>query len=276
MIVSLCHSPPSPLSSLLSPLSFLESQLSMLASRTTICPRVGFNVTSSAARWYHPTAHILYRPLVGPQSNSWRARLWFRPDGTPRSKWKGVFYGEFGKNQIKSFRYLIYGWVPSTVTTATCLYWVLVESVEVLENELVLVLLLSEMTRLDGKFSSYDLSKSQDVRSYLAEIVKCLAKHKALKLDPDFFQAINTLMDHVPEFHDSLRSELETIHNLILSKSNVSPEEAAEVLGQGLTDMSIRLIKVLQEAREPHSGGQLAKAEEQGEEDARDGRPSVP
>jgi len=50
------------------------------------------NVTT---RFYHPSSRLLYQPFVEPYT--WRTRLWYRRDGTPRSKRKGAFFSELSK-----------------------------------------------------------------------------------------------------------------------------------------------------------------------------------
>jgi hypothetical protein len=64
----------------------------MQALRNAVSYRPGFKVISTSTRWYRPTPRHLYRPVFEPYT--WKAWMWYRRDGAPRSKWKGVFYGE--------------------------------------------------------------------------------------------------------------------------------------------------------------------------------------
>jgi len=67
----------------------------MLALRTAIRSRLGPNVISTHTRCYRSSPRLFYQPLVEPYT--WRVRLWYRRDGMPRSKWKGVFYSELSE-----------------------------------------------------------------------------------------------------------------------------------------------------------------------------------
>ncbi|KAF5352486.1 hypothetical protein D9756_006258 [Leucocoprinus leucothites] len=196
----------------------------MLALRAATRSRPRFNVISKPTRWYHPSPRLFYQPIVEPYT--WRARLWYRPDGTPRSKWKGAFY---------------------TVTALTML--VLINSLQEAVDEIYLLSLLVQMQRIDAKYSLYDFSKPADVLSYLSEIVTCLPNDEKSEGVDVFNRLVEHLMETSPELHGLLKDELEKLHNLLAQGSAQEPLETAEAVLQALTDLSSHLVEIWQKAQ---------------------------
>lgn len=215
----------------------------MLALRTAIRSRLGPNVISTHTRCYRSSPRLFYQPLVEPYT--WRVRLWYRRDGMPRSKWKGVFY---------------------TVMALSVL--TLINSLQEAVDEIYLLSLLVQMQRIDAKYSLYDLSQPTHVRSYLSEIVKHLPNDENKPEDIDLFnKLVEHLMEISPDLHGLLRNELEKLHSLLTQDSTKDPLDTAEAVLQALTNLSGDLVKIWQWAQGFNLGPQAVKDKKADEED---------
>ncbi|KXN86005.1 hypothetical protein AN958_10615 [Leucoagaricus sp. SymC.cos] len=202
----------------------------MLVLRTAIRSRLGLNVMPAPVRWYRPTPRLLYRPLVEPYT--WRARMWYRPDGTPRSKWKAA--------------------------TAFSIF-VLINSLQEAVDEIYLLSLLVQVQRVDAKYPLYDLSKSSDVLSYFSDIVHCLPNEVRQEEIGIFLQGVEHLMEITPELPGLLRTELEKIHKVLTQDPAQDPLDTAEAVMVALRDLSSHLVEMWQKAQGVTLGLQEAK-----------------
>ncbi|KAF9450002.1 hypothetical protein P691DRAFT_666286 [Macrolepiota fuliginosa MF-IS2] len=194
----------------------------MLVLRAAARSRLGLNVIPTSIRNYRPTPRYFYQPLVQPYT--WKTRLWYRPDGTSRSKWKGAFYA----------------------ATALSIL-VLITSLQEAVDQLYLLSLLIQVQRVDAKYSEYDLSNAADVVAYLTEVEKCIP-HGIPDEDIDRFkQALQHLMEIAPEVHGILREHLEKLHNIIVTQDpDQDLLDVAEVVLQTLTDLGNQLVELAQ------------------------------
>ncbi|KAJ3574347.1 hypothetical protein NP233_g1832 [Leucocoprinus birnbaumii] len=209
--------------------SLRHTNMLSLTRKTTL--RMYRGSTAVALRWF---IHLSYHPLLGPYT--WRARLRYHPDGTPRSRWV-----------LKAGLTLIMGGFSAAL-------WIVAAAF--LESQLDDMNLLSEMMILDANYSTYDSSKQEDLRSYFADVFTCLGHHTAFnpQLDQDFLRGFDALLDHVPPFRLLLRKEMELIHKHLVAVSVMPPQEAASSIVQGLTEMLTRLKDFSQEALNQNLG----------------------
>lgn len=174
-------------------------------------------------RQYRPTPRHLYQPIGQPYT--WRTRIWYRPDGTPRSKLKGALYA------VTAFSILV-----------------LFNSLQEASDEIYLLSILVRVQRVDADFPSYDLSTSQGVIDCLSKIVSCLPSEVNREEVDTFNDAIRHLMEATPQLHGNIREQLEGIHNLLIQHRNEDPLDTAEVLLQELRILGEYLMELSREA----------------------------
>ncbi|KAF5352479.1 hypothetical protein D9756_006256 [Leucocoprinus leucothites] len=196
----------------------------MKALRATIRPlSLARNVTTSAVCWYRPIPH-LYKPLRSPYT--WPARLWFRPEGTPRSKWKGVFYFAIAS-----------------------LFAVKLRDAVVLARKVVAVVQLVEYQRVDAKISSYDLLSPQELASYISDFLYNTRQVSRAERER-FKRDMELVLATIPETHGFLQTEFEKIHDLLTKDSGLSPLEIELVLQRIMGDLGSQINRLCQESLE--------------------------
>jgi len=195
----------------------------MLILRAAIRSRLRLNVISTTIRHYRPTPCHLYQPLAQPYT--WRTRIWYRQDGTPRSKLKGTLYA------ITAFSILI-----------------LFNSLQEASDEIYLLSILVRVQRVDADFSSYDLSTPQGLIDCLSKIVSCLPSEVNREEIDTFNDAIRHLMETTPQLHGHIREQLEGIHNLLIRHQDADPLDTAEALLQELRILGEYLVELSQKA----------------------------
>jgi len=130
------------------------------------------------------------------------------------------------------------------------IYWFSAEVYRLLEDQFALVTLLSKMTQLDTKYPSYDFSKPQELLSYFTQVGKCLVHDKEeSNQESNFLYSVDSSIIHLPSFHQQLRKELESIHEVMQSNSSVHPLDAAEVVRQALKSFQESTEHAVRDAR---------------------------
>jgi len=102
---------------------------------------------------------------------------------------------------------------------------------------------LIELQRLDASYSSYDLSKSQDLIAYFTKLV--FAAQKPTRSERKrFIELMELALEVLPEAHVLIRGELEKIHNLLSQNYNLSPLEMALTVNEIIRELGVALINL--------------------------------
>ncbi|KAF8640398.1 hypothetical protein AX17_000067 [Amanita inopinata Kibby_2008] len=192
-------------------------------------------------QWQQTRAYQV--PSFSARPNSLAAKIWFRKDGTPRSKWKGIAHASL----------LIFA-----VYTAYTTLVVISEFGNV--NALLHILVLVQ--RADLEYSSADLSTPQGALSYFRDVCRALDDAGPDELAA-FFGSLDIFINSnkyspeaVVEVHSLLRETCESVHaTLRFSRDKDAEvfEVAKDVLKILEKQMNAMLEIILRESKDESS-----------------------
>jgi len=102
---------------------------------------------------------------------------------------------------------------------------------------------LIEIQRIDASYSSYDLSKSQDLIAYFTKLL--FTVHKPTRSErKDFVESMELALEVLPETHALIRGGLEKIHHTLSQNYNLSPFEMALTVSEIIRELGVALINL--------------------------------
>lgn len=117
------------------------------------------------------------------------------------------------------------------------------QNVKDIFRKIAYVCWLIEIQRLDAGYSSYNLSKRQDLIAYFTDLV--FAAQKPTKSErKHFVELMELVFETLPETRTLVRGELEKIHHTLSQDYNLSPFEMALAVDEIMRDLGVALINM--------------------------------
>ncbi|KAF5385294.1 hypothetical protein D9615_000934 [Tricholomella constricta] len=182
---------------------------------------------------------------------TWSAKLWYRRDGTPRSRLKGLIIG--------------------TIASAT-LYtmYTMLALVDEFDTANYLLSGLIHIQRIDTEYSSVDPSEFKSIHSYFQEMCSALFGDIPQQMIDDFFGDVDALVgSSKDEAHRVLRETCEEVHMILVDSKWRDPIETAGKAVARLDEGLLQLVEMVQDTYGDEFGKML-KAQKIGSQTLKD------
>ncbi|KAF8079299.1 hypothetical protein FPV67DRAFT_1444451 [Lyophyllum atratum] len=176
---------------------------------------------------------------------TWSAKVWYRPDGTPRSRFKGLIIGTIASATL----YTLY-------TTLAL--------VEELDTANYLLGGLVHIQRIDTEFSKVDVSDFRSIHAYFQEMCNELFGDIPQQMIDDFFSDVDNLTAASKEdAHKALKDTCEQVHQILVDSKGRDPLETAAKAVARLDEGLLQLVELVQDTY-GDDFGKMLKAQKMG------------
>ncbi|GLB43713.1 hypothetical protein LshimejAT787_1402250 [Lyophyllum shimeji] len=160
---------------------------------------------------------------------TWSAKVWYRRDGTPRSRVKGLVIG-------------------TAVSATLYTLWSMMTLIEELDTANYLLGGLVHIQRIDSEFPSVDTSDFRSMNLYFQEMCSALFGDIPQEMIDEFFGDIDALTGSSrDEAHKALRETCEDVHRILVDSKGADPLQTASQAVARLDEGLLQLVETVQD-----------------------------
>ncbi|KAJ6590614.1 hypothetical protein DFH09DRAFT_908225 [Mycena vulgaris] len=186
-----------------------------------------FQALRPAARPLRPFQRQYY--IQTPRPASLGAKLWFRADGTPRSKVRGII-------------------ITSILSGLLYATWTTLLVVEALDYEHYLLSTLVYIQRVDYDYATVSFANFRGALEYFAELCGYFGQGDVSpEMLANFFRDVAAYADH-DVVHAIVRDAAGAVHDVLAQSKGADPTETAVVVINLVDDAMMALIQLAEDA----------------------------